>query len=355
MLVLFSGLAAWLRDIAHGLGHRRYPRLLVFLTLYSIVTTALELPLTWYDTFALEHQFGLSNQTLGAWAGEQGKTLLVTLAVFGLVPILWLVYTAIARSPRHWWLWLAAGTLPLVVAGTLLQPLVFDPLFNKFTPLRDRALEQRILALADRAGIPARAVYEADKSAQTNKINAYVSGFGASQRIVLWDTTLKVMRPDEILFVMGHEIGHYKLGHIWNGILFSVGLAFVLLFLAQRLCTAAMRRFGPRWGLAGLSDVASLPLLIACLGLLAFLAQPAVNAYSRAIETESDIYGLEITHDNDAAARAFLVLSRQNRSDPDPPAAIKWLLYSHPPGVERVRLAMTYRPWAEGKPYRFYR
>jgi Zn-dependent protease with chaperone function len=344
LLALFSGLSAALRDVAHGLGHRRYPRLLVFVILYGLVMSLLELPLSWYDSFALEHQFGLSNQTFAAWLGDEGKALLVAIVTFAVVPILWLVYSAIARSPQRWWLWLATGAIPFVIAGTLLQPLVVDPLFNTFRPLHNRELEGRILALAQRADIPARRVFEVDKSAQTNKINAYVSGFGASQRIVLWDTAVKALRDDEILFVMGHEIGHYRLGHIWKGIAFSCALGFVLLLLTQLLCTLALRRFGGRWGIHGMDDVASLPLLIATIALLAFVAQPLVNGYSRQVETEADVFGLEVTGDRDAAARAFLALARENRSDPEPRPWVKYLLYSHPPGIERVRLALEYQP-----------
>jgi Zn-dependent protease with chaperone function len=355
VLILFSGVAAGMRDIAHALGHRLYARLLVFLILFTTLAGVLQLPLEWYDGYVLEHRFGLSTQTFGAWFGDQGKTALVNVVAFGVVPILALMWVAIRRWPRTWWLALALGALPLLLAGTLLQPLVVDPLFNKFTPLRDRRLAGEILALAARAGIPARNVYQVDKSAQTRKINAYVSGFGASQRIVLWDTTLEAMHDDEILFVTGHEIGHYKLGHIWKGILFTAAFGLVLLFAAQRVCAAALRRFGARWGVHAMDDVAALPLLVAAVGLLAFLSQPVVNAYSREIESQSDVYGLEITHDNDSAARAFLALARLNRSDPDPPALVKWMLYSHPPAVERVQLALHYRPWTTGTPGRYVR
>jgi len=354
-LFLFSGLAAALRDVAHALGHRLYARMLVFLILFTSIVGLLELPLEWYDGFVLEHRFGLSTQSLGAWLGDQGKMALVNVVAFGVVPILALVWVAIRRWPRAWWLALAVGALPLLLAGTLLQPLVVDPLFNHFTPLRDRHLAGEILAIAGRAGIPARNVYQVDKSAQTRKINAYVSGFGASQRIVLWDTTLEAMHDDEILFVTGHEIGHYKLGHIWKGILFTAAFGFILLFAAQRVCHAAVRRFGGRWGVSTMDDVASLPLLVGTVSLLAFLAQPVVNAYSREVESQSDVYGLEITHDNDSAARAFLTLARQNRSDPDPPPLVKWMLYSHPPAIERVQLALHYRPWATGAPTKFVR
>lgn len=355
LLLLFSGLAAKFRDVAQSLGRSRWVQLLVVLTLYTLVLYALTFPIAWYDGFALEHQYRLSNQSFGSWIADQGKSLMVGLVFLGVAPILWLVYTAIARSPRRWWLWLGLGTLPLVVGVTLLQPLVVDPLFNRFAPLGDRRLEARILELAELAGIPGRNVYRVDKSAQTTKFNAYVNGFGVSQRIVLWDTTLEGMAEDEILFVTGHEIGHYALRHIWRGIAMTSAASLLLLWAVAGIAAWGVRRFGESWGFRNLSDPASLPLLAAAMGLVVTLAQPAVNGFSRSIEREADVYGLEITRDNDAAARAFMKIGAQNRSNPDPPAWARLTLYSHPTLSERVRLALGYRPWEEGRPNRFYR
>jgi len=231
---------------------------------------------------------------------------------------------------------------------------VVDPLYNKFTPLRDQQLKAQILELADRAGIPGRHVFEVDESAQTVTYNAYVSGFGPSQRIVLWDTTLKGMKPDEILFVMGHEMGHYKLGHIWQGIAMTSIFSFLFFYLLARMARWATKRFGAQWGFANLADVASLPLLGATMTLLAMLAQPAVNGFSRRIEHEADVFAVEVTRDNDAGARAFLKLSSQNRSNPEPPLLIKWFLYSHPPLLERIRFALAYKPWQHGLTNRFF-
>ena len=355
LLVLFSGLSAKLRDIAEVMGRSRWVRLLVFFTLYTLVVYLLTFPLAWYGGFALEHQYGLSNQSLGAWLGEQGKELVVGIVFLGVTPIVWLVYRALEASPRRWWLWLALGTLPIVTATVLLQPLLIDPLFNKFTPLRDQQLESRIVALAERAGIPGRNVYEVDKSRQTRKFNAYVNGFGVSQRIVLWDTILEGMETDEILFVMGHEMGHYRLGHIWKGIAFATLTSFAFFWVVALIVGWALRRFGTPWGIRALHDPASLPLLSATLTLVVFLSQPITNGYSRSIETEADVYALEITRDNDGAARAFLKLGAQNRSNPAPPPWIRFLFYSHPTLAERVTLALGYRPWQEGKPNRLYR
>jgi STE24 endopeptidase len=252
-------------------------------------------------------------------------------------------------------LWAGLGTLPVIVAAVLVIPVVVDPLFNKFTPLRDQHLKTRILDLAARAHVPARRVFEVDMSTKTRKVNAYVTGFGASQRIVLWDTTLRDMTEDEILFVMGHEMGHYSLGHIWKGILAGTALAFVLLFIGARLITWAIRRWGERWGFDELSDVASMPLFAVTLTVLSFVVAPAENAFTRAIEHEADVYGLEITRDNDAASRAFLKLAAGNRSNPEPASFVRIMLYDHPPLVERIEFALAYRPWKHGEPNRAFR
>lgn len=354
LIILFSGLSSAMRNVAHNMGQRLYVRVLVFLVLYTLADFALGFPLAWYQGFALEHQYGLSNQSFGSWLGDQGKSVIVGVVFFGVVPILWLGYCAVRRWPRGWWLPVAMATLPLIVAGALIQPLVIDPLYNKFTPLRDEHLKARILELAARADIPGRNVYEVDKSAQTNKYNAYVNGFGASQRIVLWDTTLQGMSEDEILFVVGHEMGHYKLGHIWKGIGLFSALSFLLFFLAARLTRWAIGRFGRHWGFTELSDVASMPLLSATLGLLSLVAQPAVNGYARRVEHEADVFAVEVTRDNDAGARAFLKLGSQNRSNPEPSALVTFFQYTHPPLIERIRFALTYRPWLEGKENLFY-
>jgi Zn-dependent protease with chaperone function len=355
LVILFSGLAAAMRNVAHGFGSKLYVRVLIFLSLYTVVDFVLGFPLACYRGYALEHQYGLSTQTLGAWLGDQGKNAVVNVAVFGVVPILWLAWRALARWPRHWWLPVAAGTLPLIVAGTLLQPLVIDPLYNTFTPLRDQQLKERILDLAARAEIPGRNVYEVNKSAQTRKFNAYVSGFGPSQRIVLWDTMLEGMEGDEILFVMGHEMGHYRLGHIWKGIGLYSAMSFLFFFLVARLAGWAAARFGPLWGFDHLGDVAAMPLLTATMTLLALVAQPAINGFSRAIEHEADVFAVEVTRDNDAGARAYLKLGSQNRSNPEPSRFVKLFLYTHPPLIERMRFTLDYRPWEEEKENRYFK
>jgi Zn-dependent protease with chaperone function len=355
LALLCSGLSARFRDVAHRVGRNAWSRMLVFVSLVMLATTALGLPLAWYGGWAVERQFGFATHGPGAWLLDHLKEQIATLVAVGIVPLLAVAWAAIRRFRRTWWVWLAAGTLPVTLAGVLLQPLVFEPLFNRFTPLEDASLRAEILALGARAGIPARQVLQADMSRQTSKVNAYVSGFGATQRIVLWDTTLEKLERDEILFVMGHEMGHYVLGHIWKGVALSTLGAFAAFGLIALAAGAVLRRYGDAWGVRDVGDLASLPLLLALLTAVQFAAQPVTHAVSRAMEHESDVYGLEITHDNDAAARAFVKLAGNNRSDPDPPGWVRTWFYTHPPLGERILFALNYRPWESGRPARLFR
>lgn len=353
MLVLFAGWSAKIRDLAVRVTRFRYVHTLIYVALYSLVAAVLALPLAWYGGYLVEHQYGLSNQTLPQWFGDQAKDLAVSILILGVLPVTWLAYAAI-RKTRHWWAWLGAGTLPLVLLVVVVQPVWIDPLYNDFKPLEDKVLEARVLELAERTGIPGRNVYQVDKSEQTKKLNAYVNGFGVSQRVVFWDTIIDAMDHDELAVVAGHEMGHYVLGHMWKTVGFITLLAFALFFFSAKVMNALVARFGSRWGFTELHDLASIPLLGATITLVAFFAQPAMNAFSRFQEHEADIYALELTHLNDAGARTFLKLGTQNKANPEPSTLETIMLWSHPPLVERVRFMQTYRPWEEGEPNRLY-
>lgn len=354
--VLYAlGVFQRLRDLANARAKGRWLRMLIFFTGYSVIMALLLFPISMYEGFALEHRFGFSTQTFGAWALDELKSLLFQIIAVGVVPLLAFSWRAVESSPKRWWLWIAAGTLPVAVAAVLLQPLVFDPMFNQFTPLKDQQLKAEILALGARADVPAKNVYEVDMSKQTKKVNAYVNGFGASQRIVLWDTTLQSMSKDEILFVMGHEMGHYVLKHIWKGLAAIALLAFVAFALVAWLTNACLARFGTGWGMTDVRDLAALPLVFAMLGLVSYLSQPVTNGLSRVTEHEADVFALEITHDGDAGGRAFLKLAALNKSDPEPSAWIRVLLYSHPPLADRIRFARDYKPWEKGEPNRAFK
>ncbi len=350
-----TGRAARLRDAARRLPGGRYVRTLVVVAAVLLLGALVDLPIALFRDWYWEHRFGLSNQSLGAWGIEQAESLLLAIAALGasglVAGALWIE----ARFGRRAWIVLGAALLPVLITAVFLSPLVVEPVFNRFEPLHDPALAQRIMALAARAGVPTKEVVQVDRSRQTNAVNAYVSGFGPSRRVVIWDTTLGALAPDELLFVVGHELGHDRLRHLWKGVLAGALGDFAALFALDRSLRAVLGRRGGRWRIASLADEAVIPLAAALLIGIAFLAQPAANAVSREIEHEADGFGLELTHDNAAAARAFLVMGRITRSDPDPPRWIEWMLYTHPTLLQRIRFAERWHPWTEGRPNRYFR
>lgn len=351
-LLLFTGLSAYLRTFAASLARGRfYPTLVIYLVAFSILTSLIELPLSYYVGYAREHAYGLSTQQLSKWIGDQLKGLLIGLVVGALV--LWVPYLLLKRSPTRWWLWTGALSLPFFALVLLVTPVWIAPLFNKFGAMKDKALESEVLAVAAQAGVEGARVYQVDKSVDTEKVNAYVTGVGNTKRIVLWDTLLARLTPAQIRFVVGHELGHYVLGHVVTSIFISAALTLLGLYGAHRSADLLLSRFGARFGFTQLSDVASLPLLMLLLSLFSLVIGPATLALSRYHEHEADRFALELTHDNHAGATAFVALQRQNLAVPRPGWLFKLFRASHPPIGERVDFINAYRPWERGLPGRY--
>jgi STE24 endopeptidase len=342
-LILFTGWSARLRTFASSVarGHF-YPTLVIYLALLALLLFVVELPLTIYVGYVREHAYGLSTQRFSKFAGDQLKGLAVGLIVGALV--IWVPYLLLAHSPTRWWLWTGALALPFFVLVLLVTPVYIAPLFNKFGPMNDKALEGQVLAVAAQAGVEGARVFEVNKSVDTEKVNAYVTGIGKTKRIVLWDTLLARLTPAETRFVVGHELGHYVLGHVWINILVSWALTFLGLFAAHRTAGLVLARFGNRLGFTGLADPASMPLLMLLLSLFSFLIGPATLALSRYHERQADRFGLDLTHDNHAAATAMVALQRQNLAVPRPGTLYKLLRASHPPIGQRVDAINAYRP-----------
>ncbi len=334
---LATGLSARLRRLVQPLRFSFF-QLTSYYALLTLVLLVVHAPLTWYSGYYLEHAYGLSSQSAGAWMGDLAKGVGVDVAT--TVPILWGLFWLIQRSPRRWALWFWGALIPLIAFGIFAAPLVVDPLFNTFTLMPPGPLKTQIEALAAKAGIPDAPVYVVDKSKQTHSTNAYVTGIGSSARIVLWDTTLQRMPPDQILAVVAHEMGHYVLKHLYWGFLMSVGGLLLLLPLAQKFVEGLVARFDPRWGVHGLTDYAATPALLLTVSLFIFLLAPITNGVSRAVEHQADAYGLAVAGNRPAMARAFVSLSEQNLSDPNPPAFIKFWLFTHPPLQERINFAL---------------
>jgi Zn-dependent protease with chaperone function len=262
--------------------------------------------------------------------------------------VLWIPYLLLRRSPRRWWLWTGLATIPLGVLALLVSPIWIAPLFDRFGPMQDKGLEARILALAERAGIEEGRVYEVNKSDDTRLVNAYVTGIGGTKRIVLWDTLLRRLTPDQVAFVMAHEMGHYVLHHTLTVILGAALAATLSLYAVHRLAARLIARYRNRFGFDRLDDVASLPLLMLVGGAVSFLVTPAALAFSRWQERESDRFGLELTHDNRAAAETFVRLQEENLGVPRPGIIFTLWRGSHPSLASRIEFANRYRPWSKG-------
>jgi Zn-dependent protease with chaperone function len=348
LAILFTGFSAVLRRWAHRVGRNWFFTLVVYFVLFVVLTTVITLPLTYYEEFVREHAYGLSNQTLQKWASDSVMNLVVTCVAGAL--FIWVPYLLLKKSPRRWWLYTGLAAIPFIVAANLVEPIWIAPLFNKFEPMRDKQLEAQILSLAERAGIEGGRVFQVNKSVDTKTLNAYVAGMWQTKRIVLWDTIISRMNQRQLLFVMGHEMGHYVLGHIWQLIVVTSVLLLLALYGAYLTMGSIVRRWGDRLGFTDLADVASLPLLLLVTNLLGFVITPAELAFSRHVEHEADRFGLEITQTNHSAGEAFVKLQEDALANPRPGPLFKLWRASHPPLGERIEFSNSYHPWRDGKP-----
>ena len=350
-LIVFSGLSARLRTVAFGKSRRWAVGVVAYVSLFLILEFAVNFPLRYYSGFVRPHEYGLSTQPFGRWLGDAWKGLGVEMVV--AVPLVWVVYSLLSRSPRRWWLYVGMLTLPFGAFSAFLAPIAVDPLYNTFGPMKDKALEAKIDALARRAGIDGGQIFEVDKSRDTTTVNAYVTGLLGTKRIVLWDTLLARLEDDEVLAIMGHEMGHYVLNHVAQGLLLSsVGTIFAL-FLIHHAANRLIRRFGRRFGFDRPSDLASVPLFLLLAQTTILLGSPVIHGFSRHLEHEADRFALEITRANRAAALSFVKLQRDNLAIPRPSWIWKVWRSTHPPIGERIEFCNTYRPWADGQPLRY--
>jgi len=357
LLLWRTRLAVTFREWAQRISGRLIIQCLIFVPLLLAAAALLKLPLNFYSGYVLEHRFGLSTQGLASWFGDWGKSLGITATIRFVLA--WIFYTVGRRSSHLWWFYFWLASIPLVLGYILLEPYVIDPLFYKFTPLQKSqpTLVVRIETMLNHAGlrIPPERIYEMNASSRTREVNAYVTGLGASKRVVVWDTTLKTMGPEELLLVLGHETGHYALYHIPKEFALDEAVALFFFFLGFLVLKWLAEKVGPRGGVKGMGDIASLPLVLTVLTLLVFLADPIVNGISRYFEHQADQFGLEVAYGvvpdpNAAEVHAFQILGDLDLADPDPNPFIRFWLYTHPPLDERIRFAAAYKPWAEGKP-----
>jgi Zn-dependent protease with chaperone function len=353
-LILQLRLAPKYRDWAEKFSSKHLPQAIVFVPLFLLTASILGLPADIYENW-VERKFGISVQGWGSWAWDwtKGQFLSIALGIF-LISIL---YRVIRRSPRRWWFYFWLISLPIAVLLVFLQPLVVDPMFHKFEPLavKDPGLTASLEQMVQRAGqtIPPERMFWMGAGEKTTGLNAYVTGLGASKRIVVWDTTIAKMTTPQIVFVAGHEMGHYVLEHIWKGLAFAFVMLFIVFYLGYRTIGWVLARWGTRWGIRGLDDWASFPALLLLLSIFGFISGPINSAFSRYVEHQADQYGLEVTHgltpdSGQTAAQSFQVLGEVDLSDPEPDPVDVFLFYSHPPIPDRIIFSLTYNPWVHG-------
>lgn len=347
-LILYFGVSARMREWATRRGRKWIIAIALYFIAFTVITFVADLPLSYYQGFVREHAYGLSNQTFGKWARDEVTGLLV--GIVGGILFLWVPYLLLWKSPRRWWLYTGLAAVPFIVLVVLVQPIWIDPLFNTFGPMKDKTLEADILRLAEQAGIEGSRVFEVAKSEDTNAVNAYVAGFGTTKRIVLWDTILAKLNREQLLVVMGHEMGHYVLNHIWKQLLILPALIIAALWAVHRSSAWLITRYRQQFGFSELADIASLPLILVLFSVASLVVTPIALAVSRHFEHEADRFGLEITHDNYAAASAFVKLQQENLGVPRPGPLFVWWRASHPTLGDRIDFSNDYRPWESNQP-----
>jgi STE24 endopeptidase len=350
LFVLATGLSHRIRDVVRT--RWRFLTAFLYFALLTVATAILEFPFDFYSDYAVPHQFKLSNQGFASWMGDQAKGLGLNIIIGGLIVGLALLGI---RKVRRWWIALWLGSIPIIVILVVIAPVLLDPVFNKFEPLKDATLRQALLDQAARAGIDGGRVYQVNRSKQTTTMNAYVTGIGPTKRIVLWDTTLAKMSRDEILAVMAHEMGHYVLNHLWKGLAFGVLVSLIVCFIGQRGYEAGLARWGARWKIEEPGDPAALPWLLLVVSIIAFFLSPVTNGFSRHIEHQADIFGLELTHMNEPMTSAFVKFAEDSKVDPAPNSFIEFWRYSHPSLARRIQFVLGYKPWDHGQPNQLWK
>ena len=337
--LLVTGASRHMRDLAERLVRFRPVQTFVYCVQYFIATTLVVLPMTIYEGFIREHQYGLSNQSFGAWFGDHAKVLGVGLTLGGLAVTV--LYVVVRRLPRTWALWGACAAIGFVIFGALISPVYIDPLFNEYTRLGDPVVSASIQSLARAQGVPVDDIWVFDASRQTKRVSANVSGFAGTMRISLNDNLLNRSSMAEIEAVMGHEIGHYVLNHVYTFILFF-GVVIVIGFALikwgfERIANV----YGAGWGIRGAGDVAGLPLALVIISAYSFVMTPVLNSYIRIQETEADLFGINASGQPDGEGLVNLKLGEYRKLDPGPIEEI--LFFDHPSGRNRILMAMRWK------------
>jgi len=355
-LLLATGLSARIENWAKETVQRRWTQGAIFFAVFILITWLASLPLEWFSQ-SKEKDYAVSVQGWGSWMGDQAKSLGLTLLI--AVPILLLFNWIVRRWPRRYWLGIWVATVPILIFLIFVSPLL-EPIFNKFEPLENHhaALVGKLELVVARTGIniPPNRMFLMKASEKYNGINAYVTGVGATKRYVMWDTATDRLPDDEVMFVFGHESGHYVLKHIPKLIAGMCAGLFFIYWACAAFAAGLAKRYGGRWRLEGDNPLASrtgFVVLLFAVSVAGFFMEPVSNTFSRHFEHEADVYGQEAIHGLVAdpqrtAVSAFNHLGEAWLEDPSPSPFIEFWEFSHPSVQTRANFAEHYDPWANG-------
>ena len=339
LLLLNLRWSAAMRNMAERITRFKPIQTLIYWAEYLVLTTILVFPMTVYEGYSREHKYGLATQTFGPWFNDQFKGLLVGLVLGGIIIVI--LFGIVRRLPRTWWIWGAIVSVAFNAFVGLIAPVYIFPIFNKITPLNDPKVTQPILSMARANGIVARDVYQIDASRQTTRMSANVSGMGHTMRITLNDNLLRRGSPEEIQSIMGHEMGHYVLGHVYSGaIYFGIVIVVGFTFLRWGL-DWSLKRWGEKWQIRGIGDTAVLPLVVLLASIYFFVLTPVLNTIVRTQEHQADMFGINASRQPDGFAQAAIHLGEYRKMSPGP--VEEWVFFDHPSGHRRIHDAMQWK------------
>ena len=338
-IFLLTMLSCRMRALAERIAKGPFLRSVIYALQYIVLSTLFTFPLTYYEGFQREHAYGMANNSLGSWLGDQATDLAIEVVLTSLfVGVLYFIFR---KAPRTWWTWGTLASIAFIAFAAMIGPVYINPMFNTYKSVPEGPMREQILSLARANGIPADDVYWFDASRQTKRISANVSGLLGTTRISLNDNLMNRSPGESVQSVMGHEMGHYVLNHVYKMLLVFGVLALCGFALTAWLFDRIVARWGPGLGISGIADLTGLPLLAAIVSAWFFLMTPATNTLIRTQEAEADIFGLNASRQPDGFASVAMQLSEYRKIRPG-----KWeeiLFFDHPSGWNRVQMAMAWK------------
>ena len=332
LVVLLSGFLPWLMKVIRPWGFGLIVEGLIFFAILSVLANLSHMPFGLYDTFVIEERYGFNRMTLRMWILDLLKSVTVQFLLGGLV--LWLLLTLVVHGGGSWWVWawMMVGGFELMMLW--LYPVVIAPLFNKFEPIQNLGLVERIKNLMKKVGLRVKAVLKMDAGKRSKHTNAYFTGVGKTKRIVLFDTLLESHPEEEILAVLGHEVGHWRRKHVLKQIILLEVLSFAVFYIVSKLLKWPL--LYETFGFEEPTLYIGIFLAGALLGPVGYFAQPLESAISRRFEREADDFVLELTKTAEPMRNALKRLASDNLANLIPHPLYAWFYYSHPPLVERI-------------------